>query len=98
MAIAQMWTLRAADLWSMGYPKCEPEAPPVPMTAVVVNRRRQDTTRARTIRSAAACRSSLDGAPPTRSANDWTATRIKCRRLTSCLRRSAERFARSTMR
>jgi hypothetical protein len=32
MTIAQMWTLRAADLWSMGYPKCEPEASPVPMT------------------------------------------------------------------
>jgi len=28
MTIAQMWTLDAAELWAMGYRKCEPEAPP----------------------------------------------------------------------
>jgi hypothetical protein len=28
----QPWTLNAAELWAMGYRKCEPEPPPVPTT------------------------------------------------------------------
>jgi hypothetical protein len=32
MTIVQLWTLRAAELWAMGYQKCAPEPPPVPMT------------------------------------------------------------------
>jgi hypothetical protein len=32
MALEQMWTLDAKELWSMGYRKCEPEASPAPMT------------------------------------------------------------------
>jgi hypothetical protein len=32
MALGQMWTLDASELWRMGYRKCEPEELPVPMT------------------------------------------------------------------
>jgi hypothetical protein len=30
--IRELWTLSAAELWAMGYQKCAPEPPPVPMT------------------------------------------------------------------
>ena len=32
MTIEQMWTLTAEELWAMGYRRCGPEEPPVPMT------------------------------------------------------------------
>jgi hypothetical protein len=32
MTMVQLWTLSAAELWAMGYQKCAPEPPPVPMT------------------------------------------------------------------
>jgi hypothetical protein len=32
MTVAQVWTLGAAELWAMGYRRCEAEAPPMPMT------------------------------------------------------------------
>jgi hypothetical protein len=32
MALQQMWTLDATELWRMGYRKCEPDGLPVPMT------------------------------------------------------------------
>ena len=32
MALGQMWTLDASELWRMGYRKCEPDELPVPMT------------------------------------------------------------------
>jgi hypothetical protein len=31
MSVAQFWTLDAAELWAMGYRRCEAEAPPVPL-------------------------------------------------------------------
>ena len=37
MALNQFWTLDAPELWAMGYRKCEPEAPPVPMTIKTYN-------------------------------------------------------------
>jgi hypothetical protein len=35
MALQQMWTLDATELWRMGYRKCEPEEAPAPMTKIV---------------------------------------------------------------
>src|SRR5262245_2438248 len=32
MTLVQAWTLTAPELWAMGYRKCAPEPPPVPMT------------------------------------------------------------------
>jgi hypothetical protein len=32
MSVEQFWTLDAVELWGMGYRRCGPEAPPVPMT------------------------------------------------------------------
>jgi hypothetical protein len=37
MALEQMRTLDATELWRMGYRKCEPEEPPVPMTVKTYN-------------------------------------------------------------
>jgi hypothetical protein len=37
MSVAQFWTLDAAELWAMGYRRCEAEAPPVPMTILRTN-------------------------------------------------------------
>ena len=41
MSIEQFWTLNAAELWTMGYRKCEGEAepPPVPMTILRSSRK-----------------------------------------------------------
>jgi len=32
MTVEKFWVLDATELWEMGYRKCDPEAPPVPMT------------------------------------------------------------------
>jgi hypothetical protein len=37
MAVQQLWTLDAPELWAMGYRKCEPEEPPVPMRVKTYN-------------------------------------------------------------
>jgi hypothetical protein len=37
MSVAQFWTLDAAELWAMGYRRCEAEAPPVLMTILRTN-------------------------------------------------------------
>jgi hypothetical protein len=38
LTIFAMWKLDAEELWSMGYRKCEPDPPPVPMTEISTRR------------------------------------------------------------
>jgi hypothetical protein len=37
MTVAQVWMLSAAELWAMGYRRCEAEALPVQMTILRTN-------------------------------------------------------------
>jgi hypothetical protein len=44
MTIYAIWKLTAEELWAMGYRKCEPEAPPVPMKISKDNPREKPAT------------------------------------------------------